>query len=148
MSGLVFAVPEDGSEVAAPDPDWLRERVLHGGATFWCSGSGQGWLRHSDGTALLISFAEGCGFYLEFIDSKGQYWHAVFPHSAAGKVPVWIGGDPIIVSKQFIVSPELAWSEVEQFCRDGHLADAVPWARRSSVSWDFSWWNHPEVALK
>jgi hypothetical protein len=97
---------------------------------------------------LLLSFADGCGFYLEFIDSEGAYWHPLFPHSTAGKVPVWIGGDPIIVSKQFFVSPEMAWSVVERFCRDGQPAAAIPWIRRSSVAWSFSWWDHPEMALK
>jgi hypothetical protein len=65
MSAVVFVVPENGEEITSPDLGWLREKVLHGGTDFWCSGSGQGWLKHPAGTQLLLAFAAGHGFFPE-----------------------------------------------------------------------------------
>jgi hypothetical protein len=146
---VVFMQPEDGSEIVGPEIDWLRKLVLHGGADFWCSGSGQGWLRHSAGSELLLAFKAGLGFYLEYIDSHHQYWITISMERRDGnKIPIWIGGDPIIVSEQFFVSAELACVIVEEFCVSGQQTGMVSWTRRRDVEWNYGYWDHPDVKFQ
>lgn len=148
MSTLVFVVPENGDEVAPPDMRWLRGLVLHGGADVWCGGSGQGWLRHPGGAELLLSFAAGHGFFPEYVGPRGERWLALTDGRGEGKVPVWIGGDPIIVCERFFVAPELAWAAVEEFCVSGEPTPRIRWGRQSEVGWLFGYWDHPEVPFR
>jgi len=147
MAAVVIVVPEDGSEVVAPDLAWLREQVLRGEPDFWCSGSGQAWLKHPEGPELLLAFEAGHGFYPEYIDRRGQYW---IPRSAGGggKVPVWVGGDPIIVCEGFFVTADLAWAAIEEFCATGERTSRVDWVRKSEAGWDYEYWEHPDVKLQ
>ena len=146
MTDLVF-VPGDGSEVVSPDADWLREVVLHGGADFWCSGSGQGWLKRADGASLLLAFAPGHGFFPEYVGDEQDRWMALSRERGTQKVPIWIGGDPIIVSEQFFVSPELARAAVEELCASGKRTARFPWVRQNDVPWSFGYWDHPDVKI-
>lgn len=148
MSAVVFVVPENGDEVAAPDRGWLRDMVLRGGTDFWCSGSGQGWLKHSSGAELLLAFAAGHGFFPEYISQQRDHWLAFSEKRSKGKVPIWIGGDPIIVSDQFFVSPELAWAAVEEVCSSGERTSQISWSRQRDVEWSFGYWDHPDVKLR
>ena len=148
MTEVVFVVPENGAEVESPDMDWLRDRVLHGGKDFWCSGSGQSWLKHSKGAKLLLSFVAGYGFFPEYISFQQDHWIAFSEKPDGDKVPVWIGGDPIIVSERFFVSPELAWAAVKEFCSSGERTSNMNWVRRSDVDWRFGYWDHPEVKIR
>jgi hypothetical protein len=145
---VIFVSPPDGSEVLAPDIDWLRELVLHHGAEFWSSGSGQAWLKYPEGPQLLLAFAAGHGFYPEYIDREGQCWISLAEGSEGEKIPVWIGGDPIIVSKRFFVPAELAWAAVEEFCATGARTNRISWVRLSNLDWNFGYWDHPEVKLR
>jgi hypothetical protein len=147
MTEVVFVVPDDGSEVASPDVDWLRHVVLHGGKDFWCSGSGQGWLKHPEGAELLLAFAAAHGFFPEYIGRQRDHWIAFSEKRGDGKVPVWIGGDPIVVSERFFVLPELACAAVEEFCSSGERTSQLSWKRRSDVDWSFGYWDHPDVNI-
>jgi hypothetical protein len=147
MAAVVFVVPENGDEVASPNIGWLREAVLHAGTDFWCSGSGQGWLKHPDGAELLLSFAAGHGFFPEYIGQQRDHWIACSDSRGKGKVPVWIGGDPIIVSERFFVPPESAWTAVEECCSSGERTSQISWSRQSDVGWSFGYWDHPEVKI-
>lgn len=147
MAEMIFITPEEGSEVVAPDPHWLRELVLSRGADFWCSGSGQGWLKHPGGAELLLAFATGHGFYLEYIDHS-NYWITLSPERREGKVSLWVGGDPIIVSVRFFVPADLAWAAVEEFCATGKRAKALSWVPRNEVDWNYGYWDHPDVKVR
>jgi hypothetical protein len=148
MTEVVFVVPADGSEVASPDIDWLRDMVLHGGKDFWCSGSGQGWLKHPEGPELLLAFAAGHGFFPQYIGCQRDHWIAFSKTRDNARVPVWIGGDPIIVSGRFFVSPEIACATVEEFCSSAQRAPQVSWMRQSDVDWSFGYWDHPDVKIR
>jgi len=148
MAQVVFIVPENGSEITSPDMDWLRGMVLRGGRDFWCSGSGQGWLKHADGPELLLAFAEGFGFFPEYIGRDGDHWIPFSKTRGDGKVTVWIGGDPIVVSERFFVSPELALSTIEEFCATGGRTNQINWIRKSDVNWRFGYWDHPDVKIQ
>jgi hypothetical protein len=147
MNELVFVTPDDGSHAASPDMSWLRDMVLYGGADFWCGGCGQGWLRHASGSDMTLAFADRYGFYLEYHDADTGYWIPLSETRSDRGVPVWVGGDPIIVSQQFFVSPDATWTAVEEFCKTGQRAGLVPWVRRSEVQWSFGYWDHPELEL-
>jgi hypothetical protein len=148
MSAIVFVVPENGEEVTSPNLDWLRQMVLHGGTDFWCSGSGQGWLKHPTGAELLLAFADRHGFFPEYIGEQLDHWIAFSENCGEGKVPVWIGGDPIIVSERFFVSAESAWSAVEEFCSSGERTRRIGWRREGDVEWSFGYWDHPDVKIR
>jgi hypothetical protein len=147
MAEVVFVVPENGDEVASPDLGWLHEAVLHGGTDFWCSGSGQGWLKRADGAELLLAFAPGHGFFPEYIGQQQDHWMPCSQKSGNGKVPIWIGGDPMIVSERFFVSPELAWAAVEEFCSSGKRTNHIGWILQCDAEWSFGYWDHPDVKI-
>jgi hypothetical protein len=145
---VTFFSLEDGSEVVAPEIDWLRELVLHRGADFWSSGNGQACLKYPEGPRLLLAFAAGHGFYPEYDDLQGQCWISLAEGEERDKIPVWIGGDPIIVSARFFVPADLAWAAVEEFCATGARTDRIRWIRLSDLAWNFGYWDHPDVKLR
>jgi hypothetical protein len=147
MTDVAFVPPADGAEVATPDTGWLRDRVLHGGEDFWCSGSGQGWLKHPGGAELLLAFAGRHGFFPEYIGPQRDRWLVISEEPVQGKVPVWIGGDPIIVSQRFFVPADAAWAAVEEFCATGGRTRRLNWVRQSDVDWSFGYWDHPDVPI-
>jgi hypothetical protein len=147
-TNIVFVVPEDGDEISSPRRGWLQESVLCGGADFWCSGSGQGRLKHPSGSELLLAFATGHGFFPQYVGPLRDQWLTYSEERGEGKVPVWIGGDPIIVSSRFFVSPELTWAAVQEFCESGGRTDLVNWKPESDVEWSFGYWDHPDVKFR
>jgi Immunity protein Imm1 len=147
MSAVVFSLPGDGSDVVAPDIEWLRGLILRGGADFWCSGCGQGWFKYPEGPELLLAFALQHGFYPEYIDRQRVCWISFSEDENSDKVSVWIGGDPIVVSTRFFVPAEVACAVVEEFCATGKRTNKVNWVRQDAVDWKYGWWDHPDVAL-
>jgi hypothetical protein len=144
---IIFVIPWNGEEVAAPDVDWLRGLVLRRGEDFWSSGSGEGWLKHASKATLTIAFARRKGFYLVFVDPADCYWIPLSKDLPPAKIPLWIGGDRIIVSKQFFVTREQAWAAVEKFCASGKRTKQIIWVRRNDVEWKYGYWEHPDVKL-
>lgn len=147
MADVIFVVPDDGSEIASPDMDWLREMMADGGEEFWCSGNGQASLRHANGTELLIAFAPENGFFPEYVGPERDRWVVHSEDRVYRKVPMWIGGDPIIVAERFFVSPEVMWAILADFCTTGERPIQVNWRRRSELSWSFAPRDHPDVKI-
>src|SRR5262245_41565763 len=109
---IVFVVPSDGREIVAPAVDWLREMVLTAGEEFWCGGCGEAWLKHPGGAELLLGFAKGHGFFLQFIDAEHVSWIPYSEKLPETKVVRWVGGNPMIVSERFFSSRDLAWTAI------------------------------------
>jgi len=142
---LVFIVPGDGSEVAEPDVNWLRELVLNGDSEFWNSGSGQGWLRDQDQkTELLLTFHEDHGFSLDYCDSRSTYFVSLGNGDFTHKIKVYIGGDPEFLPTARFVSRKEAWLAIEEFCRSGRMTTKIKWGKRSEQKWSTAWWDHQE----
>ena len=131
-SRIVFSLPE-GREQVNPSPDSLRELVLSRGDDFWAAGSGQAALEFKGadgGSRLLLTGLDKAGFFLIYEPSKGDSLCSVNPSAAPKEqdlVTVYVGGEPMEVSRQNFLNKETAWRVIGDFLHDGQPSLRVGW---------------------
>ena len=150
MPSFAFTVPGNGDFVRSPALTWLRTLVLSAGSEFWCIGSGDGLLECS-GATLQLRFDEHYDFTLMYREASaepGPCWIPFYPERAEEKEPIWVGGEPIIVSSRFFVPRKLAWDAVKHFCSNGERTRRINWVTSDEANWIFHWTAHPNVELQ
>jgi hypothetical protein len=144
MPRVEFRTPPTGDEIDNPDRRMLRELVLYGGAGYWSAGCGQGALnffrsgQRRRAAQLLLMSDESAGFYLEHVDEENGYHVSVGGDDFEHEILVYVGGDPIRVPPALFVTPEAAWTAVEEFCKTGRRTRAITWKLRDALDWEYS----------
>jgi hypothetical protein len=97
---------------------------------------------------FIIASPRKCMTASEYIGQQRDRWIVCSEKRGEGRAPIWIGGDPIIVSERFFVSPELALAAVEEFCSCGDRTNQIGWIRKRDAEWSFGYWDHPDVKIR
>ena len=133
-------LPPIGDDIDLKDLDKVRDLVFHRGEEYWNSGSGEAGLdrtERNETAKLRLVFDKSLGFYIVYIDQKGERFTSLGTGVPARIVSPFVGGDPLPLPSKFFVPIELAWRVIEEFCNTGNRSSQISWLVSKDLNWNF-----------
>lgn len=120
--------------IEAPDLETLFERFVLDCPRYWTVAPGDAGLffQTDDRRSQLIAIyaPEAAGYFLTFQQQGDDDEYTLERQQAIpGDVEIHIGGEPELVARRHLLSPEVAWEIVQHFAQTGDRGPAPDGAR-------------------